>query len=92
MANKEFVRFARSEIDGKECLGETTVEGSVAALISPTGEKTTAGKLVTLAVAKAAIDLTHGLGAVTAKLTAFGETGTLEQAGDVTFGEATEVT
>jgi hypothetical protein len=60
--------------------------------MSPVGEQGTTGKATSLAVAKAAIDLTHGVGAVTAKLTAFGETGTLVQTGDVTFGEATEVT
>jgi hypothetical protein len=92
VAGKVFATFTRSEKGGKECTAEIAVEGSVAVLISPVGVKQLTGKVTTLAVAKAAIDLTHGLGAVTAKLTAFGETGTLEQTGDVTFGEATEVT
>jgi len=93
VANKVFVTFARSEKGGKECTAETAVEGSVAALISPSGVPAQlTGKLTTLAIAKAAIDLTHGLGPATAKLTAFGETGTQEQTDDVTFGEATEVT
>jgi hypothetical protein len=92
VAGKEFLTLERSEKEGKECTQESTVEGSVAALISPVGVSQTTGQLTTLAVAKPAIDLTHGLGRVTAKLIFFGETGTLAQTGDVTFGVATEVT
>jgi len=92
VASKVFATIAKSEKAGKECTPETVVEGSVAALISPVGSSQLTGKLATLAVARQAIDLTHGLGTVTAKLTAFGETGTQAQTDDTTFGEATEVT
>jgi len=92
VANKEFVNLPKTEKEGKECTPETTVEGTVAAEVSPVGSKQTTGKLVTEAVAKQAIDLTHGLGTVTAKLTAYTETGTQAQTDAVTFGEATEVT
>jgi hypothetical protein len=92
VAGREFVTFAKSEKEGKECTKESEVEGSVAALVSPVGQLTLTGTLTTLAVAKAAIDLTHGLGPATAKLTAFGETGTQAQTDDVTFGIDTEVT
>jgi hypothetical protein len=93
VADKVIFDMAKAEKGGKECIGESPVEGSIAALIAPIGVGAqTTGKLVTLAVAKPAIDLTHGLGTVTAKLTTFGETATQEQTDDVTFGEATEVT
>ncbi|HTD09160.1 MAG TPA: hypothetical protein VK680_09745 [Solirubrobacteraceae bacterium] len=93
VVGKEFATFAKSEKEGKICTLETAVEGSVAILVSPVGGPAQlTGKATTLAVAKPAIALTHGLGTVTAKLIAFGETGTLAQTSDVTFGEATEVT
>ena len=93
VAGKEFVTFEKSEKEGKECTKQTEVEGSVAASISPVGSgKQTTGKLVTIAKEKQAIDLTHGLGAVTAKFIWFGETGTQAQTDDVEFGEPTEVT
>jgi hypothetical protein len=92
VANKVFFTMAQSQKEGKVCTAESTVEGSVAALVSPVGVSQTTGTLTTLAVAKQAIDLTHGLGPATAKLADFGETGTLAQTGDVTFGVATEVT
>jgi len=92
VANKVFVTLLESEKEAKECTPETSVEGSVAAEVSPIGSKQLTGKLVTEATAKQAIDLTHALGAVTAKLVAFSETATQAQTDDVTFGEATEVT
>ncbi len=92
VAGKTFLTLVRSEKETKECTPEIAVEGTVAAEVSPIGSKQLTGKLVTEATAKQAIDLTHGLGTVTAKLVLFAETGTLAQTDDVTFGEATEVT
>jgi hypothetical protein len=92
VAGKTFVTFAQSQKEGKVCTAGSLLEGSVAALISPVGVSQTTGTLTTLAVAKPAIDLTHSLGTVTAKLSDFGETATQAQTDDVTFGVDTEVT
>jgi len=74
------------------CAPVAKIEGSAAALISPTGSSQLTGKITTLTSLKPAIDLTHGLGTVTAKLTFAGEIATIEQTDNVTFGEKTEVT
>jgi hypothetical protein len=91
VSGKRFVTLAATA-----CALESTVTGSVAGTVTPTGKKATTGKL-TLAVSSGkqaitSIDLTHGLGNVEPALTAFSTTATEEIAAELKFSPETEVT
>lgn len=92
VSSKTITTLAAASKGGKACGPESKVEGNVAAEVSPVGTSQASDKITILDTVKPAIDLTHGLGKVTAKLTAFGETATLEQSECLAFGVATEVT
>jgi len=85
-----------AEFEKNECTEETSVSGSIAGLITPTGKSQTTGKVIFAANGNTEsildIDLTHGLGLVAPKLTAFTTAATLTQEELVEFSGATEVT
>jgi hypothetical protein len=92
-AGTEFLKLAESSRNGKKCYIETTVTGSVAALITPVGEKVKKFTVTTNRAAKVGVHLTHNLGLITTKLILFGgEPGSLVQSDEVETAIETEVT
>jgi hypothetical protein len=92
-AGTEFLKFAPTTRNGRKCNIETTVTGSVAALITPVGEKVKKFTVTTNRAEKVGVHLTHNLGLITTKLVAFGgETGSLVQSDEVETSVETEVT
>jgi hypothetical protein len=89
-SGKVFTTFALAEKEKLICGPETKVTGNVNAVVEPTGSSQLTGKVIVTTLKD--IDLTHGLGLVSANLVAFSQNSTLEQSDSVTFGEKTEVT
>jgi hypothetical protein len=97
-SGKTFVTLAEAESATAKCTPETSVSGTVAGLVTPTGKLQTTGEVIFAKEAGAGfteaildIDLTHGLGLVKPQLTAFSTNSTLTQTEAVTFAEAVEV-
>jgi hypothetical protein len=92
-AGIEFLTFAETTRNGKKCNIETSLTGSVAALITPVGEKTKKFTVTTNRATKVGVHLTHNLGLITTKLITFGgEISSLVQSDEVETAIETEVT